>query len=142
MTETLYGDWSIRCRELNWDGDQRFIIIGSISSDGIYPAIPGAEITRVSGPEWSIMIEYAKSTGDTVFYPSSTKKVISYTPDDRLAITIGASNNYEVAGEGWAVPGSPDYIDTVIICKSLDQSINPNYPDITHDFTISSNRIR
>ena len=38
--------------------------------------------------------------------------------------------------------GSPDFIDTVIVCKSVDPKINPKPPDISYSFTISSNRIR
>src|SRR5215208_5422544 len=121
MTETLYGDWSVNCSELNWGwGDQRFIIDGSDSGDGIYPAVPGTEIARVSGPEWSIKVEYNWNRGDTLFYPSSTRKLVSYTVSEGLLITIGSSNDYVVvSGEG-GMHGSPDYIDMVIICKSLD----------------------
>lgn len=143
MTDTLYGNWSVKCRELNWGwGDQRFVINGSDSSDGIYDAIPDTEIARVSGPEWSIKIEYNWNRGDTLFYPSSTRKLVSYTVSEGLMITIGASNDYVVVDGPGGMHGSPDYIDTVIICKSLDPTINPKPPDISYNFSISPDKVR
>ncbi len=134
MTEIFFGDWALRCNQLNWDWGQRFIISGSRKSDGIYPGIPGTEIAKVSGKRWSIQLEW--NMGDGLgWQPSSTKRFPAYIPGEGLVIQIGCNNGNEV------VRGT-DYIDFVVDCKNLDESINPKPTGITYDFTIPQNRFR
>ena len=74
MEEILYGVWSVRCSQLNWDYGQRYVISGSDSSDGIYDAVPGTELARVSGREWSIKIEFNWNREDAAMLSHSTRK--------------------------------------------------------------------
>jgi len=136
MTETLYGPWFVLCEQLNWDFGMRFIIKGSDSSDGIYPAVPGTVIPRVSGQEWSIEIEWSIDEDRLVWHPSPTRSSASYTISEGLVIRIGASDDYEVVHD-------TDYMNMVLVCKSLDQTINPKLPpDTSFNFTISPNMLR
>lgn len=146
MSETLFGAWSIEVQEdiitqpsSRWL-PQRFRIIGSDTSDGIYygssGVFYGSSVTQqlVSlGNEWNIIIEVgARGRIYGVWNPSShVKKYAHYTVKEGLVIVFVRDVGLELE----------DYINQgglVITCKNLDPELNPLHtPGCPFDFTIS-----
>lgn len=134
MAQTFHGDWSVQCDQVSGDFSQRFIIRGSDSSDSEYLGEPGTKIPRVSGDEWSIEMEWKDNAGSG-WQPSDIRRSPSFAIHEGFVIRLEADDNTAKAQDF-------DYDDMILICKSLDPTINPNpgsgYP---FDFTISKNML-
>lgn len=133
MAITFYGDWFVRCDRINGDFSQRFVIRGSDSSDAEYefpPESPGYQISRVSGEEWSIEMQWNNNAGSD-WQPSDIRRSPSYTVLEGFVIRLEADDNTADVRDF-------DYDDMILICMSLDRTINPKPPsDYPFDFTIS-----
>lgn len=120
-TENFRGDWLVQFSSTSADFSQRFVIIGSTSSDGIYPGTAGTQISRVSGQKWSIKMEWNNNVGSG-WQPSDIRTYPTYLIQEGLIITLYADDNYENMRDF-------DYNDLVPRCRSLDPALNPIPPN-------------
>ena len=63
MAVTIQGDWSVKVTLKNAAFDQRFIVSGSIVSDGVYPGTIGTRI-QAGGANWMIRIQNRASASN------------------------------------------------------------------------------
>ena len=63
MIEMFSGDWTVEVFQKDASFSQRFIIGGSIASDGVYPGETTTPPVSVSGPRWSIRFEWNDNAG-------------------------------------------------------------------------------
>lgn len=133
-TEIFYGEWSVECYKVDAVFSEQFIIKGSDNGDAIYKGTPGTNIARVSGEQWSISMEW-NDNASSGWQPSDIKRSSSYTVQEGLVIMLGADDNYSTQRDS-------DYNDLILICKSLDPTINPTPPPTIQDFKISEDMIK
>jgi hypothetical protein len=149
MAETFYGPWWLEVSFGIAHSNERFTIVGSDSSDGVYTkreleAGIGKGPGTVSGQAWSITMDYSPfgfldigQIGDFImgqWYPSGIRRSASYTLKDNLVVTL-TSDYTESAGYA-ARPDNGDR-GLILICKSLNPSHRPGPPIFNpFDFTL------
>jgi hypothetical protein len=125
----FYGDWLVKVDQINADFSQQFTIIGSDSSDGTYPGIPGTAVT-VSGEGWGIIAKW--NDGTSGWTASLVREVVAYTVQGGLNKTWNIDDG---VGDG-------DYNDMILVCQSLDPTINPMLPfNNPYNFTITESML-
>ena len=132
MTEIFYDEWSVSVDQINADFSQQLIIRGSDGSDGIYPGLSGTTVS-VAGQEWTLTTEWNNNV-DSGWQPSRIRKVMTYTLQEGLRITLGIDDNTPLLGD-------EDYDDMIIVCESLDPTINPPSSANPYDFTITADML-
>jgi hypothetical protein len=128
MIETFFGDWSVEVLTKDAAFDERFIIGGSDSSDGVYPGIPGTVLERVTGTEWRLTMEWNNNRGSG-WQPSDIQRTATFTIQEGLVIRLGADDDTPTARDF-------DFNDMVVVCKSLDLTLNPPPIRNPYDFSI------
>lgn len=129
-TQVFHGNWIVQVISKDAAFDERFVVLGSIGSDGAYPGVPGTAV-RVDGTAWQLAFEWNNNVGSG-WQPSDSKKLRAEYFDDRgLVVTIGVDDNEPVARD-------QDFNDIVVLCKNIDQEINPWVPFVNKaNFTIN-----
>jgi hypothetical protein len=118
--ETFFDDWSLQVSAKSAAFAERFRIIGSDSSDGTYYGSVGLQLNRVSGEQWTLIMEWNDGIGSG-WQPSAVRKLATYTVGEGLVKVLGADDNTVNARDN-------DFNDLVITCKSLDPTLNPLLP--------------
>jgi len=149
MAEMFSGAWTIECL---WSGawSKRFIIEGSLASDGVYPLgwdgvpmglNPVNVLTTppisVSGPNWLIRFEW--DGGGVLGWQSDTslkRSSAAYTLQDGLVVEL-LSDNRSVS-----TPGPLSIYDSASLrCRNVDPKLNPWHPFANpYDFTLPKRR--
>jgi hypothetical protein len=112
MAVAIQGDWKVRVTIKNAAFDQRFIVSGSVASDGIYPGTVGTRI-EADGANWSIRIQNRSSASSP--WVDSEMRIGPETPSGISVIRVVESND-----QG----GDQDFDDLVLeLRKKLDPII-------------------
>ncbi|MET8030939.1 hypothetical protein [Streptomyces avermitilis] len=133
MTQTFHGAWFVQVVSRESAFDQRLVISGADSGDGLYEGTPGVT-AQVSGDRWTLALEWNDNVASG-WQPSGVRKSAAYTIQDGLVITLGADDNVEPVRD-------LDYNDVVVTCTSLDPNVNPPAGDPPLDFTITEKQLR
>lgn len=129
MAETFYGNWRVTVAQINAVFSQGFLISGSDSSDGTYLGIAGATVT-ISGQEWTLAAAW--NDGASGWKSSLVRREVAYTVQGGLSITLKSDDG---GGDG-------DYDDMILVCQSLDPTINPMLPfNNPYSFTIEESML-
>lgn len=130
MAEIFSGDWTVEVFEKDASYSQRFIIEGSLASDGVYIGETTTSPVSVSGQNWSIRLEWNDNVGSG-WQPSDVRRTgAAYTIQDGLTVFLGADDNFEHLRDH-------DFNDVVLRCRNIDPRLNPWYPFVKpYDFTL------
>lgn len=90
MAVTIQGDWSVKVTLKNAAFDQRFIVSGSIVSDGVYPGAIGTRI-QAGGATWMIRIQNRASASNP--WVDSDMRLGPETPSGISVIRVVESND-------------------------------------------------
>jgi hypothetical protein len=90
MAVTIQDDWKVKVTSKNAAFDQRFIVSGSIASDGVYPGTVGARI-EADGANWSIQIQNRSSATNP--WVNSDMRIGPETPSGISVIRVVESND-------------------------------------------------
>lgn len=134
MTEevqTFYGPWELRVDTKDAWFEQQLVIVGSDSSDGEYPGVPGTAIT-VSGDSWQLTMNWRDPAGGP-WAPSRIRRSAAYTPSGGLVLGLGADDSPpEVADR--------DFDDMTVTATSQDPDLDPLQPwENPYNFTLPEN---
>jgi hypothetical protein len=129
-TLQFHGDWAVEVFFKEAFFDQRFAIVGSDTSDGVYPGVPGSPPVNVTGTTWNISLEW-NDNATSGWQPSDVRRnAVDYTVSDGLVVMIGADDNYEQFRDH-------DFNDIVLRCRNTDQRLAPWHPIANpYDFTL------
>lgn len=130
MTEIFSGDWTIEVFQKEAAFSERFVIEGSLASDGVYPGETTTPPVSVSGTSWSIRFEWNDNAGSG-WQPSDIRRTdAAYTLQNGLVVFLGADDNFEQLRDH-------DFNDVVLRCRNIDPQLNPWYPFANpYDFTL------
>jgi hypothetical protein len=135
MTETFFGEWSVKVERILAGFAQRFIITGSDSSDGTYPGALGTVLPRVSGKQWTLAMEWNDNAGSG-WQPSDIRRAASYTVREGLVVHLGADDNTFDPARDF------DFDDLVLVCTNLEPAVNPFSPSPPpFEFTLSEHML-
>lgn len=126
--ENFFGQWSITVTQKNAAFNQRFQIIGSTGSDGIYGGVVGFSLPSVAGESWQLIMEWNDGVS-AVWQPSGVRRNISYELNRGLVIVLGADDNVEGHRDG-------DFDDLVLTCRNLEADLNP-FPSAANPYDFS-----
>jgi hypothetical protein len=128
MAVDFYGKWLVQVVSKDAAFDQRLVVSGAVSGDGVYPGVAGTTI-QAEGPHWALAFEWNDNAGSG-WQPSDSKKIDAAYPFDRgLVVTVGVDDNRPELRDH-------DYNDVVVSCRSLDPALNPWIPIVNNlDFT-------
>jgi hypothetical protein len=132
MMQEFFGPWSIEVHSKDAAYSQRFIVEGSVGSDGIYPGDIGTPVVAVSADAWTIRFEWNDNAGSG-WQPSNLRRVAAeYTLAAGLVIFLGVDDNLPALRDD-------DFDDLIVRCRSLDPDVNPwmNSPGLP-DFSLSN----
>jgi hypothetical protein len=131
MPESFSGPWSVSVQSTDSVFAQRFVIEGSDSSDGAYPATPGTSI-GVTGGEWTISADWLD--GNT-FVHSAMLRTATYDVQDGLVVTLAADDSPPETADH-------DFNDMILILQCEDPALDPLRPNgIPYDFTVPEGTI-
>ena len=74
MIISMQGNWTVTVKSKSASYQQRFIVQGASSGNGVHPGTPGTSV-YVTGSQWSIAIQNKPSTG---WQASETKLKFPY----------------------------------------------------------------
>ena len=123
------GNWTVAFFSKDAAFSERFVIEGSVASDGAYAGEPTTPPVSVSGPRWFLRFEWNDNAGSG-WQPSDIRRTAaSYTLQEGLVTFLGADDNFEQFRDH-------DFNDLILRCRNLDAEINPriplfNMPDFT-----------
>ena len=144
MAEMFSGDWTVEGlverRDIIWEpvaqpirGELfklvlplRFVIAGSIASDGEYPVSLTLPPVSVSGPRWSISLELGRHGRFPQWWvPLDIRRTsAAYTIQGGLVFSLGTNAN-----------------DQYLICRNVDPQLNPWRPFLNpYDFILPKRR--
>lgn len=129
MSELFSGEWKVEVIAKNPANDERFIIQGSLGSDGIYPGVVGIPPVSVAGPNWFIRFEWNNNAGSG-WRESDVKKIDAESSlQDGLVITLGIDDNFLTLRDH-------DFDDLIVRCTNVEPPLNPWLPFVNkYDFT-------
>lgn len=136
MAEMFAGDWTVGILELTGNASQRFIIEGSLASDGVYQGTTTSAPVSVSGTSWSIRLEAFSPIAPKGWGPAHDVRRIraSYTLHDGLDVFLRA---YSVFGLSSRIGQNEYFSECVLICRNVDPKLNPWQPFTNpYDFTL------
>jgi hypothetical protein len=90
MAVTIQGDWKVKVTVKNAAFDQRFIVSGSIVSDGVYPGTVGTRV-EADGASWTIQIQNRSSASSP--WVDSDMRTGPETPSGISVIRVVESND-------------------------------------------------
>jgi hypothetical protein len=129
MAEQFSGPWIVQVHSKEAAFSERFVITGSLASDGIYPGDVTTPPVAVDGQAWVIRFEWNDNAGSG-WLPSDVRRTVAqYTLADGLVVFLGADDNLPPLRD-------LDYNDLVLRCRSTDPAVNPwsgspNLPDFS-----------
>jgi hypothetical protein len=130
ISELLFsGSWVIKVDSKDADFSERFIISGSVASDGIYPGEISMPSVSVSGQRWFLRFEW-NDNASSGWQPSDIRRTAAaYTLEEGLITFVGADDSSS---------RDQDFNDLVLRCRNLDPKINPRIPltNLLPDFTL------
>jgi hypothetical protein len=130
MAETFSGQWLVEVFQKDAAFSERFIVEGSLGSDGIYPGEMITPAVSVSGQNWSIRFEWNDNAGSDWQESAVRRTGAAYTLQDGLIVFLGADDNFPSRRDG-------DFNDVVLRCRNLDPQLNPWDPFANpYDFTL------
>jgi hypothetical protein len=130
MAEMFYGDWTVEANEEEVVASHRFIIEGAVNGAGVYPGESGNPPVSVSGPAWSIIIEWNDNAGSNWQTCAVRRTSVTFTLKDGLVVRLGADDNYVDLRDN-------DFNDSILICRKIDPQFTPWNPFVnTYDFTL------
>lgn len=134
MAEIFSGDWTVEVFQKDADFSERFVIEGSLASDGIYPGEVSTRPVSVSGARWSIRLEWNDNAGSG-WQPSGVRRTSAiYSLQDGLVVFVGADDNFENLRDH-------DFNDVVLRCRNVDRQLNPWFPFVNpYEFTLPEKR--
>jgi len=109
MIISMQGNWTVSVKSKEAAFDQRFVISGATSGNGVHAGVPGTTVA-VTGSQWSIAIQNNPGTG---FQLSDTML--------KFPRLVGANYEFEI----WSndAGGDQDFNDLILTC-STPASIN------------------
>jgi len=124
------GNWVIQVFSKDAAFSERFVIEGSLASDGAYAGETTTPPVSVSGPRWFLRFEWNDNAGSG-WQPSDVRRTgASFTLQEGLVTFLGADDNFSQLRDH-------DFNDLVLRCRNLDPEINPRIPLTTPpDFTV------
>jgi|GEM_PF-4886832 len=120
MEELFYDTWYLEVIAKKADYQQRFIISGSASQNGIYSGTVGTKIPSlagVPGMPWKLSIEWYDAASAT-WKPSVMRTVSGYSMNEGLTKKI-------FSDDATAAIRDNDFNDLVIYCRNLDPALAP-----------------
>ena len=90
MSVTIQGDWKVKVTLKNAGFDQRFIVSGSIASNGVYPGTVGTRV-EADGANWTIRIQNRSSASNP--WVDSDMRIGPETPSGISVIRVVESND-------------------------------------------------
>lgn len=130
MAETFSGEWTIEVLQKDAAFSERFIIQGSLASDGTYAGETATPPLLVSGPKWTIQFEWNDDAGSG-WQPSEVRRTdAAYSRQEGLIVILGVDDNS-------AALRDRDFNDVVLLCRNVEPQLNPWYlVDYPYDFTV------
>lgn len=128
-TQLFSGNWTVTVFSKDAAFSERFVVEGSVASDGAYAGETTTPPVSVSGPRWFLRFEWNDNAGSG-WQPSDIRRTAaSYTLQEGLVTFLAADDNFEQFRDH-------DFNDLVLRCRNLDPQINPriplfNMPDFT-----------
>jgi hypothetical protein len=138
MPEIFAGDWTVEgaiSGDIQLDHQYRFVIAGSVASDGAHPVSLTNPPISVSGATWSISLEYFTLYAHPIADPNpprppewvpfdARRTSVAYTIENGLVVFLGTSAK-----------------DQFLICRNVDPKLNPWHPFTNpYDFTLPKRR--
>ncbi|MFM9909556.1 MAG: hypothetical protein ACKVOW_09415 [Chitinophagaceae bacterium] len=77
MAILMQGSWNIQVTQKFAARDQRFIVSGAGSGNGIHPGVVGSPTVLVTGSSWSLQVQ---NKNGTVWQNSTEKILLSPAP--------------------------------------------------------------
>jgi hypothetical protein len=131
MAETFSGSWIVEVLGKESPFLHRFVIEGSDASDGIYPGDTSTPPVSVSGPNWSIRLEWHDATLSPIWRASDVHRGAAYTLEDSLVVSLGVDDSLPLP--------DPSLDAFVLRCRNVDEHMNPWHPFVNpYDFTVGS----
>lgn len=120
-TQLFSGTWLIEVLSKEAAFSQRFVIEGSVASDGIYAGEVTTTPIVVTGPRWTLRFEWNNNV-DSGWQPSDLKRTgAEFTMSGGLVTVLGADDNFPDLRDH-------DFNDLVLQCRNLDPDLNPRIP--------------
>ena len=134
MPVRFEGEWLLEVVERDAAFDQRFVVVGSIGSDGVYPGVVGAPAITVTGANWTVDFEWNDNAGSGWQKSAVRKNIADSTLSDGLVMILGVDDNRPEVRDN-------DFNDVVLRCRNLNRRLNPWVPFAgTLDFTLERKR--
>lgn len=113
MAILMQGSWNIQVTQKFAARDQRFIVSGAASGNGIHPGVVGSPVVHVTGSSWSLQVQ---NKNGTVWQNSTEKILLSPAPCAMfsLASDDGGGNDQ-------------DFNDLVLQCSTVATSGATDY---------------
>src|SRR5436190_1815382 len=111
MAILMHGSWNIQVTQKFADREQRFIVSGASSGNGIHPGVVGSPIATVIGGSWSLQIQ--NKNGST--WQNSTEKIL-LSPAPCTGFTLASDDG------GGSGAGDEDFNDLVLQLTTIATS--------------------
>ncbi len=127
-SQLFSGSWMIQVFSKDADFSERFVISGSLASDGAFPGEAGTGAVFVSGPRWLLRFEWNDNAGSG-WQPSDLRRVGAlFNLGQGLTTLLGADDNFPQLRDH-------DFNDLVLRCQRLDSKLTV-HPIVLPDFTL------
>lgn len=129
--QTFYGPWSMRVTNQEGFFSERFEILGSNGSDGLYiPADDGTPFDfDADGAQWTV--DFQAKIGDEDWFSYEPDRATAVIPPQGLTVTLKIEPLIEPGGEALVFNHH-----MVLTCISTDPELNPPWPVIPVDFSL------
>ena len=129
MAEVFYGRWKIEVLQNDAAFAERFVISGSLASDGAYPGVVGAAPVTVDGQGWQLRLEWNDRMTSGWQQSQVRRNDAAFSINQGLTAIVGADDNVEALRDH-------DFNDELLKCKCLDPEVNVSVP-FTNPFDFS-----
>jgi hypothetical protein len=114
MAILMRGNWDISVAQKEAGRDQRFIVSGAFSGNGVHPGVVGASVVQVRGTAWSLIIQ---NLADGVWQNSV----------DKLQFPSSNCSYFRIASDDGGGGGDLDFNDLVVQCTAVATSGATDY---------------
>ena len=104
MIISMQGNWTVTVKSKNAAFQQRFIVQGAGSGNGIHAGTPGTSV-NVTGPQWSISIQNNPGTG----WQASSTQI-------KFPTIAGGTYKFDVVSND--AGGDADFDDLILTCST------------------------
>jgi hypothetical protein len=130
MAEMFSGEWTLAVFSKDAAFSQRFIVEGSLASDGVYAGETTTPPVAVSGQRWFVSLEWNNNAGSGWQASAVRRTSAAFTLQDGLVVFLGGDDNYEHLRDN-------DFNDVVVVCRNVDPALHPWLPFVNpYDFTL------